>query len=109
MIRSKIKATVNWFESAKSPKGRLRFKEMALLGVALLFAAWLGDSVMFEGWTTQTILQFSKAGFGCLFTYLTLRLVRHKRSHELSEEDRRQRELSETIGYCIVIGFCLGI
>lgn len=101
---------IAWFKNADSPKGRLRFKEMALLGVVLLFVAWSMDSVMFEGWVAQSILQFSKASIGCLFTYLVLRVGLHERSHQLQNESERQGDrIARIIAYGFVIGCSLAI
>jgi heme/copper-type cytochrome/quinol oxidase subunit 2 len=64
---------------------------------------------MFAGWFSQIVMLFFKAALAVTFTYCVFRVRFHKRNHELTEHDKRNRELAEIIGYCIVIGCALAI
>jgi hypothetical protein len=100
---------LDWLYVTESPKGRLRFKEFAILAVALLAFAYCVDSQMLIGWLAQTIMLFFKASLAVVFTYCVFRIRLHERNHELVPEDKRNRELAEIIGYCFVIGCALAI
>jgi len=84
-----------------------RLWQLVVLSLVIAGLAVLIDPVMAGGWGAQAIIQFAKASLANFFFYWIMRLVLHKRSHELGEYEERDRENTLILGHAIVTGAVL--